>query len=67
MEATRKRLEALLQQLEQATATADHTIGQVRAALREMDVARTAAAHRPAARPTVPPKKSTLGRASRKR
>jgi hypothetical protein len=37
VEATRKRLEALLAQLEHATATADHTIAEVRAALRELE------------------------------
>ena len=36
MEATRKRLEALLVQLEKATATADHTIKEVREALKEI-------------------------------
>jgi hypothetical protein len=37
MEAARKRLEALLAQLQQTTASAEHTITQVREALRELE------------------------------
>lgn len=37
MEAARKRLEALLAQLERTTATAEHTITEVRQALQELD------------------------------
>ena len=50
VEATRKRLEALLGQLERATAIADHTIADVKAALQEMDDARGARGGRPARR-----------------
>lgn len=40
VEATRKRLEALLVQLERATAIADNTIAEVKAALQAMDKTR---------------------------
>ena len=66
MEATRKRLEALLQQLERATASADHTIGEVKAALREIDDARTASARRSPPPPKAK-KRTPAGRAARKR
>jgi len=37
MEAARKRLEALLAQLERTTSSAEHTIAEVREALRELE------------------------------
>jgi len=37
MEAARKRLEALLAELERTTTSAEHTITQVREALRELE------------------------------
>jgi hypothetical protein len=37
MEAARKRLEALLAELERTSITAEHTITQVREALRELE------------------------------
>ena len=37
MEAARKRLEALLAELERTSATAEHTITEVRQALRELE------------------------------
>jgi hypothetical protein len=65
VEATRKRLEALLKQLEHATATADHTIAEVKAALQEMDRARPA---RRDFSPPAPPtrKRPSTNRAARK-
>jgi hypothetical protein len=50
VEATRKRLEALLGQLERATAIADNTIAEVKAALQEMDKARATPGGRPVRR-----------------
>ena len=41
MEAARKRLEALLAELERTTASAEHTITEVRQALRELEDERT--------------------------
>lgn len=66
VEATRKRLEALLAQLRQATANADHTIAEVKAALREIDDARAASA--PRTGPAVAGRrKMSAPRSSRKR
>ncbi len=41
MEAARKRLEALLAELERTSASAEHTITEVRQALRELEDERT--------------------------
>ena len=51
MEAARKRLEALLAQLQRTTASAEHTISEVRQALQELEDERTREAqHSPSRR-----------------
>ena len=57
MEAARKRLEALLAQLERTTTSAEHTIAEVREALRELENERAREAHHSSARAQAEKKK----------
>jgi hypothetical protein len=57
MEAARKRLEALLAQLQQTTSSAEHTIAEVREALRELEDERAREAHHAPSRPKAAKKK----------
>jgi hypothetical protein len=57
MEAARKRLEALLAQLERTTSSAEHTIAEVREALRELENERAREAQHSAARAETAEKK----------
>ena len=57
MEAARKRLEALLAQLERTTSSAEHTITEVREALRELENERAREAQHSPSRATPADKK----------